>query len=90
MLVNLYVNWGSGTILNEEQARETVEDKYYLNTISDDSFNDWLSKNYTHLGLFNISENEKEVIHADFMEEMEGIAWEEFAADGYEEVSMEI
>lgn len=90
MLVKLYVNWDNGTILNEKQMQETIENEYYPNATSDDNFNDWLSENYTHVGLFYMSEDEKEGIRADFMKEMEDAAWDDFEADGYEEVSVEI
>lgn len=90
MLVKLYVNWDNGTIFNEEQMQETIENEYYPNATSDDNFNDWLSENYTHVGLFYMSEDEKEAIRADFMEEMRELAWQNFIDNGYEEVSMEI
>ena len=90
MLVNLYVNWDEGIILNEKQAQETIENEYYSNTTSDDNFNDWLSENYTHLDLFYMSEDEKEAIRTDFMEEMKETTWQNFIDDGYEEVSIEI
>lgn len=90
MLVKLYVNWDNGTIFNEEQMQETIENEYYPNVISDDNFNDWLFENYSHLDLFYMSEDEKEAIRADFMEEMRETAWQNFIDDGYEEVSMEI
>lgn len=90
MLVNLYVNWKKGTILNEKQAQETIENEYYNSATNYDNFSEWLSENYAHIDLFNMSENEKKSVRADFMKEAEGIAWDDFAADGYEEVSVEI
>ena len=90
MLANLYVNWEKGIILNEKQAQETIENEYYPNTVSDDNFSDWLFENYSHLCLFYMSEDEKKGVRADFMKEMEDVAWDDFDADGYEEVSVEI
>lgn len=90
MLVNLYVNWEKGTILNERQAQETIENEYYNNATSHDNFSEWLSENYSPVSLFYMSEDEKKSLRADFIKEAEGIAWDDFAADGYEEVSIEI
>jgi hypothetical protein len=90
MLVNLYVNWKKGIILNEKQAQETIENEYYNNATNHSNFSEWLSENYSLISLFYMGEDEKEGVRADFMEEMKGVAWDVFAADGYEEVSVEI
>lgn len=90
MIVKPYVNWNKGAILNEKQAQETIENEYYSNATNPDNFNKWLSENYSPISLFYMSENEKEGIRADFMKEMEDAAWDDFEADGYEEVSVEI
>lgn len=90
MLVNLYVNWEKGTILNEKQAQETIENEYYNDATSDDNFSEWLSENYSPVSLFYMDENDKEGVRTDFMKEAEEIAWDDFAASGYEEVSVEI
>lgn len=90
MMVKLYVDWDNGTILNEKQAEKTVWDEYYPNATNQDNFNEWLSENYSHVDLFNMSEDEKKVIHSEFREEMEETAWQDFISDGYEEVSVEI
>ena len=90
MMVKLYVNWENGIILNEKQVQETVNDEYYNSATSYDSFDQWLSENYSHARVFDMSENEKKVIRAKFMEEMKETAWQNFIADGYEKVSVEI
>ncbi len=90
MMVKLYVDWDNGTILNEKQAQETAENEYYSSATSYDSFNKWLSENYGHAELFDMDEDEKKTIRAEFMEEMKETAWNDFIADGYEEVSVEI
>ena len=90
MMVKLYVNWENGIILNEKQVQETVNDEYYSSAISYDSFDQWLSENYSHARVFDMDEDEKKVIRAKFMEEMKETAWQNFIADGYEEVSVEI
>lgn len=90
MMVKLYVDWYNGTILNEKQAEETAKNEYYANAISHDSFNEWLSENYNHAELFDMDEDEKKTVRAEFMEEMKETAWNDFIADGYEEVSVEI
>lgn len=90
MMVKLYVDWDNGTILNEKQAEETAKNEYYANATSHDSFNEWLSENYSHAELFDMDEDEKKTVRADFMEEMKETAWNDFIADGYEEVSVEI
>lgn len=90
MMVKLYVNWDSGIILNERQVEETVENEYYANATSYDSFSEWLSENYSPASLFDMNKDEKETIRADFMKEMKETAWNDFIADGYEEVSVEI
>lgn len=90
MLANLYVNQEKGIILNEKQAQETIENEYYNNATNYDNFSEWLSENYSSVSLFYMSEDEKKDIRADFMKEMEDVAWDDFAADGYEEVSVEI
>lgn len=82
---------GEGAILNEKQAQETIENEYCNNAINNDRyFEDWLSENYSSVSLFYMGEDEKKGVRADFMKEMEDIAWDDFAADGYEEVSVEI
>lgn len=90
MLVNLYVNWEKSTILNEKQAQETIENEYYNNATNDDNFSEWLSENYSPVSLFYMNEDEKKGVRANFMKDAEGIAWDDFAASGYEEVSVEI
>ena len=90
MMVTLYVNWGDGIILNEKQAEEFVKSEYYADATNDESFNEWLSENYSHAELFDAGENEKKAIHAEFVQAMEETMWDDFEADGYEEVSVEI
>lgn len=90
MMVKLYADWDNGTIINEKRAKENVWDEYYPNATSQDNFNEWLSENYSHVDLFNMSEDEKKIIQSEFREEMEDTAWQDFLADGYEEVSVEI
>lgn len=90
MMVKLYVNWENGIILNEKQAQETINDEYYNSATSYDSFDQWLSENYSHARVFDMTEDEKKVIRAKFMEEMKETAWQTFIADGYEKVSVEI
>lgn len=90
MMVKLYVNWENGTILNEKQVQETVNDEYYNDATSYYSFDQWLSENYSYARVFDMTENEKNVIRAKFMEEMKKTAWQNFITDGYEEVSVEI
>ena len=90
MMVKLYVNWENGIILNEKQVQETVNDEYYNSATSYDSFDQWLSENYSYARVFDMAEDEKKVIRAKFMEEMKETAWQNFIADGYEKVSVEI
>lgn len=90
MMVKLYVNWENSTILSEKQAQETAKNEYYNSATSYNNLNEWLSENYSHAELFNLNENEKKTIRAEFMEEMKETAWNDFIADGYEEVSVEI
>lgn len=90
MIVTLYVNWGDGVILNEKQAEEFVKNEYYADATNNESFNEWLSENYSPAELFDADENEKKTIRAEFAEAMETTMWDDFMADGYEEVSVEI
>lgn len=90
MMVKLYINWDNNIILNEKQAEETAKNEYYANATSYDSFNEWLSENYSHAELFDMDEDEKKTVRAKFMEEMKETAYNNFIADGYEEVSVEI
>ena len=90
MMVKLYVNWENGIILNEKQVQETVNNEYYNSATSYDSFDQWLSENYSYARVFDMTEDEKKVIRAKFMEEMKETAWQNFIADGYEKVSVEI
>lgn len=90
MMVKLYVDWDNGTILNEKQAEETAKNEYYASATSYDSFNEWLFENYSHAELFDMDEDEKKDIREEFMERMKEVAWSDFIADGYEEVSVEI
>lgn len=70
--------------------QETINDEYYNSATSYDSFDQWLSENYSHARVFDMDEDEKKAIRAKFMEEMKETAWQNFIADGYEEVSVEI
>lgn len=90
MMVKLYVNWYSKIILNEKQAEETVKNEYFSSATSCDNFNEYLSENYSCVELFDMGENEKKTICAEFMEKMKETAWNNFIADGYEEVSVKI
>lgn len=91
MMVKLYVNWENAIILNEKQAEETMKNEYYPSVASRDNFNEWLCENYDYAELFDMNnEDEKKTIRANFMEEMKETAWNDFIADGYEEVSVEI
>lgn len=90
MIVTLYVNWNDGTILNEKQAEEIAK-KYCADaTESIENFNEWLYENYSHAELFDADENEKKAIYAEFMQAMVETAWNDFLADGYEEVFVKI
>lgn len=91
MMVKLYVDWSGGVILNEKQAYETASNgEHYRAATSDDSFDDWLSVNYSYVDLFNMKEDEKERLRTEFLREMKETAWQDFLSDGYEEVSVEI
>lgn len=92
MTVKLYVNWDRKTVLNEKQAKEEIakHERYNLAT-SYDSFNDWLfDKNYDLAEVFNMSEEGKKIVRAQFIEEMETVTLANLSDDGYEEISVEI
>ena len=90
MMVKLYVNWYNNTIFNEKQAKEIVRDEYFPSATSLDSFDEYLSENYSCVELFDMGEDEKKAVHTEFMKAIEKATWENFIADGYEEVSVEI
>lgn len=92
MTIKLYVNWNKKTILSEKQAREeiTKHERYNLAT-SYDSFNDWLFyKSYDLAEVFNMSEEGKKIVRAQFMEEMKTDTLASLSDEGYEEISVEI
>ena len=89
MTIKLYVNWDNKTILSEKQAREEVtkDEDYTITVTSRDIFNEWLCHNYDSVDLFDMDEDKKKAVHAEFMEETEMEAWLNFFHDGYEEIS---
>ena len=92
MTVKLYVNWNKKTILSEKQAREEVtkDEDYTISVASRDVFNEWLDDRYDYVDLFDMDEDKKKAIRAEFMEEIEMAAWLNFFDNGYEEISVEI
>lgn len=92
MTINLYVDWDKKIILNEKQAREEVikDEDYTTSATSRDVFNEWLDESYDCIDLFNMDEDTKKTVRAEFMEEIETAAWNNFFDNGYEEISVEI
>lgn len=90
MMVKLYANWDNHTILTEKQVEKIVANEYYANATSRDSFNEWLSENYNHGDLFDMDEGKKRTVRDEFKEEMKEVALDDFIADEYEEIFVEI
>lgn len=90
MLATIYVDWNNGTILNAEKAEEVMQTEYYPAVTDYDHFMEWLSENYTMQDIYEMDKDEKEEVRAEFLEEMQGKAWDDFLADGYEKVMIEI
>lgn len=88
MTVKLYVNWNKKQILSEKQAqKEITKNESYYAAASYDNFNQWLfDKSYDLAEVFNMSEEGKEIVRAEFIEEMKTAA----LVNEYEEVSVEI
>lgn len=91
MTVKLWANWDDERILTEAQMEEEIRTTYLPETADEDSFNRWLSWEYTQQELFEMEESEKTDVRNEFLDYALDTAWEEAVNEwGWNMVEIEI
>ena len=65
--VVVYVNWGDEEILSEAEYEIKLEEKTKIAAADDYCFGGWLDNHYSAADIWNMSEEEKEEVKADWL-----------------------
>lgn len=65
----MYRNYNTGEIIDEAEATNYIDNEFQLlNDEDGDTFEEWLSDNYTRVQIFNLDRIEKEEANENFLD----------------------
>ena len=89
--VKVYVNFYDREVLTEKEFKRKLDrERRHLMNEDDDFFDEWLSNNFTHVELWNLTPPQRLRLLDDFNQECIKQAKEKLFDDEWEEVEIEV
>ena len=88
MTIKMYVNWDNEDILTKSEYEAKIKAEALEMSEEDEAFEDFAEERYHYKELFDLNEDEKETVKAEFLEWCEGRVEANYYHD-YEEIEKE-